>query len=189
MVYHPNYNETKWRALRDKTGPTRDVLKRISGLGLTLPPYPYNSSKETSSYYQTNGLCNYRCRRTGDHATYPKDTKESRNGPSRSYWGGGGGRRWRQMTPPPGDHPWTHTGQHRGQHPQYKRCGRDTKSPAHQIIRGDSSGARQKVRERRLTRCQYSKALATCATPDNPNNVPDPNPPGKITGRTYYRPS
>ena len=47
MVYHPSYDKKRWRELRDKAVPMRDVLKRASGLGLNLPPPPCNVSKES----------------------------------------------------------------------------------------------------------------------------------------------
>ena len=60
MVYHPNYNKTRWRALRDKASTMRDVLKRPTGLGLILPPFPHDVSKESCPPYHIKGLRNSR---------------------------------------------------------------------------------------------------------------------------------
>ena len=40
----------------------------------------------------------------------------------------------------------------------------------------------------RLTRWKESEVLSPCATPSNPDNVPDPAPPGGSTGRSYDGP-
>ena len=46
MVYHPSYNETRWRVMRDNLGPMRGFLKVAIGLGLTLPPSSRDTSKK-----------------------------------------------------------------------------------------------------------------------------------------------
>ena len=56
MVYHPSYKNTRWRVLRDKSGPMRDILKRASGLGLALPQPPCDTSKEYCPSYHIKGL-------------------------------------------------------------------------------------------------------------------------------------
>ena len=48
-----------------------DVLKRVTGLVLTLPPNPRNASKETFPSYNNKGLLNARFRREGYHLPYP----------------------------------------------------------------------------------------------------------------------
>ena len=67
IVYYPSYDETMWRALRDKVFPMRGVLKRTTGLGLTLPPYPHDAFKESCPSYRFKGLCNSRYGRIGYH--------------------------------------------------------------------------------------------------------------------------
>ena len=61
VVYHPSYDKSRWRVLRDKAGPMRDVPKRASGLELTLPPSYHDASRESCPLYHINGLCNYIC--------------------------------------------------------------------------------------------------------------------------------
>ena len=56
MVYHPSYDETRCRTLRDKAGPIRDFLKRATGLGLFLPLYTHDVSKEACPSYHIKGL-------------------------------------------------------------------------------------------------------------------------------------
>ena len=65
MVYHPSYYETRWRALRDKAGPMRDVIKRSTSIGIYLPLPPRNASKEACPSYHIKELCNERCGRAG----------------------------------------------------------------------------------------------------------------------------
>ena len=57
MVYNPSYNETRWRALKDKTIPMKEILKCASGLGLTLPALPpCDAYKECCPSYHIKGL-------------------------------------------------------------------------------------------------------------------------------------
>ena len=49
----------------------RDVFRRASGLGLTMPLSPRDASKESCLSYHIKGLCNSRCGRAGDHIPYP----------------------------------------------------------------------------------------------------------------------
>ena len=73
MMYKPRYYETRWRALRDKTGHMWDVLKRTACLVLILTSSPHDASKEYSPSYHIKGLCNSRCRGEGDHVPYPQE--------------------------------------------------------------------------------------------------------------------
>ena len=50
MVYHPSYDETRWRALRDKAGPMRDVLKRTTGLGFPFHRPPRDVLKKSCPF-------------------------------------------------------------------------------------------------------------------------------------------
>ena len=66
-VYCPRYDKKRLRALMNKVGPMRDVLKCILVLGLTLPPSPLNASEEACPPYHIKGVCNSRYGRAGYH--------------------------------------------------------------------------------------------------------------------------
>ena len=80
--------------MRYKVGPMRDVLKRTSGLELTLPPSPVTRLRSPAPPTTSRGYATLDV--VGWDITYhtPKeDTTRLCHGPSRSSWGrrGGGG--------------------------------------------------------------------------------------------------
>ena len=93
------------------------------------------------------------------------------------------------MIPPPGPQPQTHADLQRGRRPQTVGGGRTNPRTYPKIGRGDGSGTLQRGRGRQLMGWKESEALATCATPEKPDDIPDPTPPGGSMGRIYGGPS
>ena len=71
IIYHPSYDETRWRTLRYRGGPIRDVIKRATSIIPALFTSPCSVSNVACHYYHIKGLCNVRYGRYGDHQPYP----------------------------------------------------------------------------------------------------------------------
>ena len=65
MVYHSSYDETMWRALRDKAGPMRDILKCASGLVSTPPRPPAMHIKSPAHHTTLRGYATIDARERG----------------------------------------------------------------------------------------------------------------------------
>ena len=115
MVYHFSYNDTRRRALTDKAGPMRDILKHTMVLGSTLPPYPRGGAKEYFPPTTLRGCATLDTRWGGGSCTMPPRSWPSAHSMGQQGHTGGGGRRnSREMAPPPRARPRKHAEQWRG---------------------------------------------------------------------------
>ena len=101
----------------------------------------------------------------------------------------GGGKQWRRMMLPSGAHSLTQSGQQWGRcsHPTW--IGGTTPGPSPRSRSGSGSSTLQRGGGGGgLTGWSDSFYIAPCATPANPNNVPEPAPPGGNVSRSYDDP-